>query len=376
MSIIHRIGVIALLVLLPFAASGMFKCQQPNGSISFQDTPCQENSAQQVLKVDKNGTIKELPTEKPITNQSDAPSLQVKPTLNEPAKSIDTPTSEQSSGSNQMENTNDLNINNSALTQEAPKDTSKNIVNEKVRAWLWLVSFVGCIFIIKLIATMLHAERAGFLTCFVAVLVSVFFVCVFVGLGGALANWTYLSIFASAGVFMVLFKTNYFKGLIISIPTYIAYVIVFELMAPIQSSAPLQDALFSPPDKSFSITMPGVPEDKVGSTSISHSFEFKSPNGAGYQVYYRDDVPGDHAQVLNSFAEMVKGKDGTVLWDKNLTNNGYHSRNVRVRLPNGFINEANIFFNKSRVYFVFITVPKGDQFNPLIDAYLNSFHAN
>jgi len=62
MKTIRLLAVFALLAALPLVTQAqLFKCQLPNGSYAYQDAPCDDNTKQQVLRVDKRGAIQAAP---------------------------------------------------------------------------------------------------------------------------------------------------------------------------------------------------------------------------------------------------------------------------------------------------------------------------
>lgn len=152
------------------------------------------------------------------------------------------------------------------------------------------------------------------------------------------------------------------------------------------SPASAGGTLFTAPDDSFSVMLPGVPEEQVMPPEMlaqlgevdMHQYHLVAQDNV-YVVQaidYHDRMPADRFDTMDGMQQAVLGKDGTLVYAKPISLKGTNGREVRVALAGGAIRAARFAIIGTKFCMVTITAPAGAQAEPAIDAFLNSFRLN
>ena len=146
------------------------------------------------------------------------------------------------------------------------------------------------------------------------------------------------------------------------------------------------DKLFTAPDNSFSVMLPGVPQEitlppaalkELGEIEL-HQYQLLA-QGNAYMVQsinYYDSMPDNRFDAMDSMQQSVLGKDGTLLDASPILLKGASGRQVKVSLPGGGIRAARFAIVGTRFCMVTISAPAGAKASPQIDAFLHSFKLN
>jgi hypothetical protein len=150
------------------------------------------------------------------------------------------------------------------------------------------------------------------------------------------------------------------------------------------ASAPLAAMTrFAPPDNSFSVSVPGTPEEleltpeqveQMGDLRM-HQYKLVTES----RIYtmqatdYGSRVPENIARAMDGMQESIVGKDGKLISSTAVPMRGASGREVRVQLPNGTLRAARFAFIGSKFCMVAIVAANGPQSGADIDAYLASF---
>ena len=144
--------------------------------------------------------------------------------------------------------------------------------------------------------------------------------------------------------------------------------------------------LFTAPDASFSVMLPGVPEEvtlppsarkDLGDIEL-RQYQLLS-QGNAYMVQsinYHDRMPDNRFDAMDSMQEAVLGKDGTLIDATPILLKGAAGRQVKVSVPGGGIRAARFAVVGTRFCMVTIRAPAGARANAQIDAFLTSFKLN
>lgn len=149
------------------------------------------------------------------------------------------------------------------------------------------------------------------------------------------------------------------------------------------SAAVSGGTLFTAPDDSFTVMLPGVPEEQVMPPEMlaqlgeidMHQYHLVSKNNV-YVVQaidYHDRMPADRFDTMDGMQQAVLGKDGTLVHAGPISLKGANGREVRVSLAGGGVRAARFAIIGTKLCMVTITAPDGAKANAAIDAFLNSF---
>jgi hypothetical protein len=162
-------------------------------------------------------------------------------------------------------------------------------------------------------------------------------------------------------------------------------------VAPAPAPAPVAAALpaappgtrFAPADNSFSVTVPGTPEEleltpeQVEQMGELRMHQYKLVTGARIYTMQATDygarVPEDLGAAMDGMQASIVGRDGTLLRAGPVALGGATGREVRVQLANGAVRAARFAFKGSKFCMVAVVAANGQRAAPEIDAYLNSF---
>ncbi len=381
-----RLIFVALVAYLSLSAGAqqMYKCRQENGTFSFQAEKCDEGAAQQILAKDRTGALKVVkPAEKPSTSPAPVappPPATVTPRADAPALNAPiavAPITAAPSAATEPANPTSSVANPTVAPQEP---ATKNSAASERMIQLFAVAvgvgvFIVMLLPIKLVATLVGAERRGLFTCFVALIIAVFFGGMYVALDG-LYQTKYVTILAAALIYMWLFKTSYVKALLIVVPVGLFYILAPQSTTVRNLLAKSEKMVeFSPPDYSYSINMPGRPTQQEASESGT-TYQLRS-NGWGYQVYFYDlkNTSPERPVVLDRTREaLVKILQGTLVSQNLAILGGNNCREVLIQGADGYLHQARYFINDGRLYVAMIAIPKGQDKSPKIDAFFDSFH--
>ncbi len=158
----------------------------------------------------------------------------------------------------------------------------------------------------------------------------------------------------------------------------------FEAALPAAAAPAL--TRFSPADNSFSVSVPGLPEeleltpDQVEQMGELRMHQYKLVSGS--RIYtmqatdYGDRLPEDPVAALDGMQASIVGQDGTLVSARQIAMRGATGREVRVRLGNGAVRAARFVFIGSKFCMVAVVAANGQKSASDIDAYLNSFQLN
>jgi uncharacterized membrane protein YhaH (DUF805 family) len=144
-----------------------------------------------------------------------------------------------------------------------------------------------------------------------------------------------------------------------------------------------QGTLFTAPDDSFSVMLPGVPQEQpmppemlaqLGGIEMRH-YQLVA-NNTVYVVQaidYGERMAGDRYDIMDQMQQAVLGKDGTLLSARPIVLKGATGREVRVALPDGGMRAARMAVIGSKFCMVTVSAPAGAASAPAVDAVLDSF---
>lgn len=143
---------------------------------------------------------------------------------------------------------------------------------------------------------------------------------------------------------------------------------------------------FSPPDKSFTVDMPGTPRKMKAPPEVSikgarvtmQMYELVS-DGVLYfaQAVDFDKEPDDRSTALDWIRDtFVRTGQGTLIGEEVIRVNGYAGRQVRIRMQDGSLRQGRFALVGSKLCLVMIVVPKEQESSPRVEAFLNSFQIN
>ena len=147
----------------------------------------------------------------------------------------------------------------------------------------------------------------------------------------------------------------------------------------------LNTARFAVPDGSFSVELPGQPQqvvipkvvrDSMGKV-VMHQFKL-ARSGRVYMVQAIDygKKPADIKAALDGMQASVTGRDGVLVSSTPITVAGGAGREVRAELPGGMLRAARFALVGSKVCMVMIAVQDKPSTLPYIDDVLQSFVVN
>ena len=141
--------------------------------------------------------------------------------------------------------------------------------------------------------------------------------------------------------------------------------------------------LFTPADNSFSVTVPGMPEEleltpeqvaQMGELRMhqyklvtdTHIFSMQATD-------YGARVPANIGAAMDGMQASIVGQDGTLIKAAPVALRGASGREVRVQLANGAVRAARFAFIGSKFCMVAVVAANGKQSASEIDAFLHSF---
>ncbi len=139
---------------------------------------------------------------------------------------------------------------------------------------------------------------------------------------------------------------------------------------------------FMPPDNSFSIMLPGTPEEMpMPAAARAHLGEVRLHHYhlvSGGRIYVVQAInfmsaPPDAYALMDKLQAAAVGRDGTLATTRPMGFNGYTGREVVVNLPDGGIKVARFVVFGSRVANVMVVAPAGADQRAAVDATLNTF---
>ena len=152
-------------------------------------------------------------------------------------------------------------------------------------------------------------------------------------------------------------------------------------------SAPLAPGVpFSPVDNSFTVNVPGMPEelelspDQVQQMGDLRMHQYKL--AIGERIYtmqstdYGARVPDDLVVAMDGMQRSIVGQDGTLIKARPVSLRSAAGREVRVQLANGAVRAARFAFSGSKFCMVAVVAANGQKSGPEIDAFLDSFKLN
>jgi uncharacterized membrane protein YhaH (DUF805 family) len=141
--------------------------------------------------------------------------------------------------------------------------------------------------------------------------------------------------------------------------------------------------VFTVPDGSFSVRLPGVPQEvplpsamasELGDIKLQHFQLVAHDNVYLIQsIDYGDRMPDNRFDAMDGMQESVIGKDGTLLEATPILLGNTSGRQVKVRVGANGLRAARIAVVGSRFFMVSISTPDGAGSGPAIDAFLRSF---
>lgn len=150
--------------------------------------------------------------------------------------------------------------------------------------------------------------------------------------------------------------------------------------------APQAGMLFTPADSSFTVMVPGMPEeleltpDQVEQMGELRMHQYKLvTKGYIYTMQATDygaRVPQDLSAAMAGMQASIVGKDGTLISATTVALRGATGREVRVQLANGAIRAARFAFVGSKFCTVVVEAADGQRSAAEMNAYLNSFQLN
>jgi hypothetical protein len=141
--------------------------------------------------------------------------------------------------------------------------------------------------------------------------------------------------------------------------------------------------VFSPADKSFSVNVPGMPEeieltpDQVGQMGDLRMHQYKLVTDTHIYTMQATDygsrLPENIGAAMDGMQASIVGTDGTLVKAAPVALRGGSGREVRVQLGNGAVRAARFAFVGSKFCMVAVVAANGKQSAAEIDAFLNSF---
>jgi hypothetical protein len=154
-------------------------------------------------------------------------------------------------------------------------------------------------------------------------------------------------------------------------------------VAPIAAPAAPAGKLFMPADSSFSVLVPGTPEEleltpeQVEQMGELRMHQYKLVTGARIYTMQATDygarLPEDVGAAMDGMQASIVGQDGTLVRASAVALRGAGGREVRVQLANGAVRAARFAFIGSKFCMVAVVAANGQRDAQAIDAYLNSF---
>lgn len=143
---------------------------------------------------------------------------------------------------------------------------------------------------------------------------------------------------------------------------------------------------FSPPDKSFTVDMPGTPRKMKAPSEVSvkgarvtmQMYELVS-DGVLYfaQAVDFEKEPDDRSTALDWIRDtFIRTGQGSLIGEEVIRVNGYAGRQVRIKMQDGSLRQGRFALVGSKLCLVMIVVPKGQESSPRVEAFLNSFQIN
>ncbi|MEJ7808649.1 MAG: DUF805 domain-containing protein, partial [Telluria sp.] len=153
------------------------------------------------------------------------------------------------------------------------------------------------------------------------------------------------------------------------------------------NSAPLKaETAFSPPDKAFTVMLPGVPTEiplppgvaqQLGEVDLRRY----QLTAAGYvytlqSIDYGDRMPTDRYDTMDTIQASLRAPDGALMEASPVVINGNSGRQVKVATSTGGMRAGRFAFAGTRILVVSIEVPDAVNGAPAVDAFLTSFTIN
>ncbi len=146
------------------------------------------------------------------------------------------------------------------------------------------------------------------------------------------------------------------------------------------------DMPFTPKDVSFTVMLPGTPEEikldagmreQLGDVELLQ-YQLRADNNVYMlqSINYGQSMPDDRFDALDSMQESVIGKNGVLISSTPVLMKGTTGREVKVKLPGGGIRAARFAVIGTRFCMASITAPDADKAAPAVDAFLKSFKLN
>ncbi|MDJ0734374.1 MAG: hypothetical protein QNJ47_09925 [Nostocaceae cyanobacterium] len=160
----------------------------------------------------------------------------------------------------------------------------------------------------------------------------------------------------------------------------------------LSSSKPKQPKwkVFTPPDKRFSVLMPGTPEKatQVQKTYMGeielHTFIAQPPDQEVAYVVTYNDFPYSYGQMATSQKILnhaqylaLKTTQSRLVSEREIrSSNGHPGKELEYINPGGKITKHRMYFAHGRLYQVMVMTTKKQQktLSQTMDGYLNSFH--
>ncbi len=144
--------------------------------------------------------------------------------------------------------------------------------------------------------------------------------------------------------------------------------------------------VFTPADKSFTVSVPGMPEElELTPEQVEQMGELRMHQYklvTDHHIYtmqatdYGARVPESIGAAMDGMQASIVGKDGTLVKVTPIALRGGSGREVRVQLANGAVRAARFAFVGSKFSMVAVVAANGKQSAPEIDAFLHSFQLN
>jgi hypothetical protein len=151
-------------------------------------------------------------------------------------------------------------------------------------------------------------------------------------------------------------------------------------------STPIVSQPFTAADGSFSVSLPGTPEQVALAPEMAsqlsgialHQYRLLAQDDL-YMVQsidYGERMPDTSIDAMGQMQAAVVGKDGRLLESKPVQLKGTTGRQVKVALPGGGVRAARFAILGSKFFMVSISAPDASRANPAIDTFLDSFKLN
>jgi uncharacterized membrane protein YhaH (DUF805 family) len=130
---------------------------------------------------------------------------------------------------------------------------------------------------------------------------------------------------------------------------------------------------FSPPDRSFMVTVPGIPAPMPSMPGLARLQHYQLQTDR--QLYIMQSIdygktPLDRYGIMDKLEADVVGRDGTLISSKPVYLRGLKGREVRVQLPNGMQRAARFVLSDTHMFNVVVIAHESDQ--AAINAFLTS----